>query len=98
MAPKSLVPAIGHLRSRTDALWSRLGSAQRDGRASVTARLREAAARLETLDPSATLARGFTITCDARGKPLTSASAARAAGTLRTRFADGEIRSKVKAD
>jgi exodeoxyribonuclease VII large subunit len=94
--PKNLLPSIGHLRARADSVLSRLAAAQRDGRASVAARLRETAAKLATLDPSATLARGFTITCDPDGKPITSVAAARAAGVLRTRFADGQISSKVQ--
>lgn len=48
---------------------------------------------LRAFDPSSTLARGFTMTLDAEGKLLTSARQAGKAGTLVTRFSDGEVRS-----
>jgi len=59
------------------------------------ARLERAAHLLEALNPLATLARGYTVTSDESGIPLASAEAVRKGETLRTRFSDGEVRSKV---
>jgi len=49
---------------------------------------------LELLGPRQTLARGFTITMDAKRRPLTSAERAAAEKEIITLFADGEIKSK----
>jgi exonuclease VII large subunit len=45
------------------------------------------------LGPRQTLARGFTITMDNRGRPLTSARQAAGEEVIVTVFADGEIKS-----
>ena len=50
------------------------------------ARLERAAGVLQALDPQATLTRGYTITMDAEGHPLTSAKEIEAGMLLRTRF------------
>ena len=50
---------------------------------------------LDALSPNATLARGYTITLAAGGRPLTSAKSIRAGENLRTRFHDGEVESVV---
>lgn len=59
----------------------------------ATARERsEALWRLaHSLDPRRMLARGYAMVRDSRGQVLTSAAAARAAGTLLLGFADGEL-------
>jgi len=49
---------------------------------------------LELLGPRQTLARGFTITTDARRRPLTSAARAATQKEITTIFADGEITSR----
>ena len=49
---------------------------------------------LELLGPRQTLARGFTITMDARHRPLTSADRAAEEKEIVTLFADGEMKSK----
>jgi exodeoxyribonuclease VII large subunit len=49
---------------------------------------------LELLGPRQTLARGFTITMDARHRPLTSADRAAEENEIVTLFADGEVKSK----
>ncbi len=56
-------------------------------------RLERASGVLEALNPSATLARGYTITLDEAGLPLTSAKKVLIGGSLRTRFHDGEVES-----
>ena len=45
------------------------------------------------LNPQAILTRGYTITMDAEGHPLTSAREIKAGMLLRTRFDDGEVQS-----
>jgi len=65
--------------------------------ASLRARFDNLAVRLATLDPSATLARGYTITTDISGTPLRSAKNIPAGAILLTRFADGEISSEAKS-
>ncbi len=57
------------------------------------ARLDRAAGVLNALNPGATLARGYTITLNADGLPLTSAEKVLPGARLRTRFSDGEILS-----
>lgn len=52
------------------------------------------AAVLQALNPLASLARGYTVTCDEHGQVLRSATAAQSAATLQTRFADGTVASK----
>ena len=49
---------------------------------------------LELLGPRQTLARGFTITMDTRGRPLSSARQATGEKVIVTVFADGEIKSE----
>jgi len=49
----------------------------------------------ESLAPEATLKRGFVIVSDARGGIVTGAGAAKAAGTLALRFADGTVSAHV---
>ena len=57
------------------------------------ARLERATGVLQSLDPKATLTRGYTITMDAAGRPVTSVKAIEAGMLLRTRFQDGEAQS-----
>lgn len=47
-------------------------------------------------DPERTLARGYAMVTDAAEEPLSSAEAARAAGMLRLRFADGTVGAAVR--
>lgn len=52
---------------------------------------------LSALSPEATLKRGFSITRDAEGKVLTASTQVKAGDQLRTRLAEGEILSEVRA-
>jgi len=56
-------------------------------------RLERAAGVLHALNPQATLTRGYTITMDAKGQPLTSVTRVEPGMLLRTRFQDGEAQS-----
>lgn len=51
--------------------------------------------QLNDLSPLATLKRGYTITEDETGKTLTSVKQAEKAKELTTKFADGEVKSKL---
>ncbi|HEY8899433.1 MAG TPA: exodeoxyribonuclease VII large subunit [Chthoniobacterales bacterium] len=62
-------------------------------------RFRERSARatglLQALSPDATLARGYSITFGADGRPLRSVAAVKAGDVLRSRLSDGEVKSTV---
>ncbi len=83
------------------AFWSdRLAALNRRGGKAATACLQQSrlkrerhAHALELLGPRQTLARGFTITMDTRGRPLTSARQAAGEEVIVTVFADGKIKS-----
>jgi exodeoxyribonuclease VII large subunit len=53
------------------------------------------AAVLRALNPSAALARGYTITMDENGQILRSATSAMSSKELITRFQDGEVKSRI---
>jgi len=53
------------------------------------------AGMLTSLGPDAVLQRGFSLTLDAKGKPVRSASALKKGEHLTTRFADGSVESQV---
>jgi exodeoxyribonuclease VII large subunit len=58
--------------------------------------LAQHAALLRALNPSAALARGYTITMDENGQILRSAKDAVISKELTTRFHDGEVKSQVR--
>ncbi len=61
--------------------------------------LQHAAGRLETLSPLKVLARGYSVTRDARtGKTLRRAAEVAPGDELLTRLEDGEVRSRVEGD
>jgi exodeoxyribonuclease VII large subunit len=60
-----------------------------------TTQLNRASALLDALSPNATLARGYTITFDATGAPITSAKGIEPGRVLCTRFFDGRVESVV---
>lgn len=92
---RGLVALIAHSRTKATSGFLRLNAAAAKQVAAARSRLETAAASLTALAPSATLARGFTITCGPDGLPITDAATARKAKTLRTRFGDGEVSSTV---
>jgi exodeoxyribonuclease VII large subunit len=57
--------------------------------------LRRAAVALRAHDPERTLERGYALAETDAGAPVTSASAAVAAATVRLRFADGRVEAKI---
>jgi exodeoxyribonuclease VII large subunit len=58
-------------------------------------RLAAIEARTRALDPARVLARGWTITRDADGKAIRSASSVSPGATITTTFADGTVRSRA---
>ena len=53
---------------------------------------------LRAHDPEGTLERGYVLATDAAGEPVTGAAAARQAGRLDLRFADGEVAADVREE
>ena len=60
--------------------------------------LRRAAVAFRAHEPERTLERGYALTEDVGGEPVTSAAAAIAAGRVRLRFADGRVGAEVDQD
>jgi len=87
------VRAIGDSRLRCQLLAQRITEAVKRELTARRARLERAAGVLHALNPQATLTRGYTITMDAEGHPLTSVKGIDAGMLLRTRFHDGEAQS-----
>ena len=85
--------AIADRRLRCELLFQRLGETAGREVATRRARLERAAGVLQALNPQAILTRGYTITMDLDGYPLTSARAITPGMPLRTRFHDGEVQS-----
>ena len=62
----------------------------------LESRIRSLGGLMHSLSPDAVLKRGFSITTDEAGHPVTSAKPLRCGDRLRTRFADGEVVSRVE--
>ena len=93
LASRDPSPAIADKNLRFQLLERQITElASRQLTARQTA-LQRIAGVLYTLDPSATLARGYTMTTNADGQPLTSAQQVQPGMVLRTRFTDGEAES-----
>jgi exodeoxyribonuclease VII large subunit len=60
--------------------------------------LRRAEVAFRAHDPERTLERGYALTEDAAGEPVTSAAAAIAAGRVRLRFADGGVGAEIEPE
>ncbi|HEY5704251.1 MAG TPA: exodeoxyribonuclease VII large subunit [Terrimicrobiaceae bacterium] len=87
------VRAIKESRFRCQMLAQRITETAARELTARRARLERAAGILNALDPRATLMRGYTITMDAEGGPLTFAREIEAGMLLRTQFQDGEAHS-----
>lgn len=64
--------------------------------AGLESRLRSLGGLMQSLSPGAVLKRGFSITTDEAGRPVTSPAGLRHGDRLRTRLADGEVFSRVE--
>jgi exodeoxyribonuclease VII large subunit len=92
--PTRRLPEMSHL---AEALGMRLQAALDRQAAALEADLRAMEARLAALDPTAVLARGYSITrLAASGRVLRDAAEAAPGAVLRTRLAQGELTSRVE--
>jgi exodeoxyribonuclease VII large subunit len=92
-APQRRIPA------EREALRRRVGALDAAARGLLQRRratLATASARLEALSPLQVLARGYSITYGEDGRALRNADAAAQGSLLRTRLAEGELRSRVE--
>ncbi|MHB1539610.1 MAG: exodeoxyribonuclease VII large subunit [Solirubrobacteraceae bacterium] len=80
---------------RLAALSSKADGAARACRTARAAELQRLALALAAHDPERTLARGYALVSSADGRPLGSATQARAEGSLELRFADGTLSATV---
>jgi exodeoxyribonuclease VII large subunit len=60
--------------------------------------LRRAVVTLRAHEPERTLERGYALAEAVDGEPVTTASAARAAGSVRLRFADGRVAAEIEGE
>ncbi len=90
-----LESAVVQRRQRADEAALRLGHAVLLYTQRARHRLDRAAESLRTLNPRAVLARGFSITYDAQGHPLTDAARVPPRSRIRTVLARGELLSET---
>ncbi len=87
---------VGARRQRVDELALRLGSAAREGLSGARERTAALSGRLTGLNPLAVLKRGYSVTLDEAGRPLTGAASARVGSRIETVLARGKLLSKVE--
>jgi len=96
--PRRYHAELRQATTRLNHANERLGAAAQIQWQKRASRLDTLEARVQLLNPLATLARGFTITCDENGKTLLSASEARVGQRITTLMSDGKIVSRVEQD
>ena len=94
LAP-ALLRAHSSAQSSVAALGARLLPAAKLCVAAGESRFARAADRLRLLSPYSVLERGYSLTTDAHGNVVRSASQLRPGDVIRTRFAEGEVESAV---
>ncbi|WP_087022808.1 exodeoxyribonuclease VII large subunit [Thaumasiovibrio subtropicus] len=82
-------------QSNMTALAQRLNDAMQQQLKQTQHRFSVAATTLDAVSPLAVLARGFSITTDAKGKPIVSAETLKTGDTIITRLQQGEVVSTV---
>lgn len=90
-------PRIYRAQTRLQQLEYRLAESVRARLASTRERFGNAVTHLEAVSPLSTLARGYSVTLAADGKPITKAKQITTGDTLTTRLADGIVESEVKS-
>ncbi|GAB4166936.1 MAG: exodeoxyribonuclease VII large subunit [Terrimicrobiaceae bacterium] len=93
--PRNYLAQLRHSSSRVASGFARLQAAVRHAISSASSRLHGLSGQLSTLDPQATLARGYTITMDADGRPVDSVTKLKPGDKITSRFQDGEAQAVV---
>lgn len=86
---------IGHTRHRLQLLWQRLHHAVQQAQQQRQAQLSQQAGKLQALSPLQTLARGYSITTDAKGHAIIDATALKPGQQVHTRLHYGGFSSQV---
>jgi exodeoxyribonuclease VII large subunit len=87
---------LGRRGERLALASQRIGRTLQQGLERRQRRLERSSGLLRALGPAAVFARGFSLTLDASGHPVTSASQVGSGDELRTVLADGEVRSLAR--
>ena len=90
--------AVQHAETRLQRAALRLEPPLRHGVEAAEHRLERAAAKLALLNPDETLKRGYSITLDAAGHVVKTASEVRMGDVLVTRLSEGDVRSVVVSE
>lgn len=90
-------PRLDEATARSGRLAERLQAAAARALAARDERLTSLAAQLAALSPSATLARGFSITRDAQGRIVRDATSLQAGAAIGIELARGRVRAEVRA-
>ncbi|MEX1119484.1 MAG: exodeoxyribonuclease VII large subunit [Terrimicrobiaceae bacterium] len=94
--PAALLTRVENLRLQSSQALLRLAQPAHKSLALFSAKWGALAAKLSSLNPQATLERGFTITCDEQGVPIRSSKEVAEGIKLSTRFHDGRAVSVVQ--
>jgi len=86
---------LATVRTRLDALETRLRATIDQRMATATTRLESDRLRLNAVGPRSVFQRGFTCTLDASGQVVRAADAVQEGTTLTTVFEDGRVHSRV---
>ena len=89
--------ALAAGRSRSDAAAARLSHAFALTRARMEARLEGATGRLQALDPTRVLARGYALLVDGDERPVTSVARLAVGARIVARLADGSAELETRA-
>jgi exodeoxyribonuclease VII large subunit len=94
--PANLLSRVENLRLQSSQALLRLAQPANKTLSIAAARWGALSAKLSSLNPHATLERGFTITCDESGTPIRSSTRLSEGMKLLTRFHDGKATSVVQ--
>ncbi len=94
--PANLLSRVENLRLQSSQALLRLAQPANKSLSTISAKWGALSAKLSSLNPQATLERGFTITCDREGIPIRTSKQITEGMTLLTRFHDGRTTSVVQ--
>lgn len=92
---QDLLPHIAHQRTAVQTLEQRAKIQLQTRITHYRGRLNELNATLQAISPRRTLERGYSITIDKRGKPITTTSQVKPGDAISTQVGDGRIESIV---